>query len=669
MTKTLELENLPKNPVIIVGGGLAGLSAAHQCLINGSNVVLLDKQPFFGGNSTKATSGINGSLTNTQIDLNIKDSPLNFLNDTLKSGKNQGDPKLAKVLTYQSASTIDWLEENFNLDLSLVSRLGGHSQPRTHRGKSARFPGMEITFALIEKLEFLAKEDPSRVYISSRSNVIELIKDPDNSDIIIGLKFEKLLQTYSIYGPVILATGGYAADYNNKNNDSLLAKYRPDLLHLPTTNGNHATGDGQKLVINAGGIGIDLDKVQVHPTGLVNPKNPNSKFIFLAGEALRGEGAIMIDADGKRFCDELGTRDYVSNEMTKVKGPIRLIMNSKAVKALPFHVRHYRSRKLMETFTGEELVKEIGCEKKVLQTEFDNYNKYANYKVKHPRRTIDPFGKTFFSATPFSLDDTFEVSIITRVVHFTMGGVKIDPQARVVSKETEKPMDGLYAAGELAGNIHGFNRLGGSSLLACVCFGRVSGNSATSYLLKNLSNQKPIQAPIPPNNMNSTNNMNMNKNSGFDMDMNEILLNLDPSKPNKIVVSFNNQTLAENFFSQGNFNSNSNNNNNNNSNNSTREEQPLKIDTVLTIPPQEYTMEEVAKHNSEESCWVVVKNVVLDLTSFYNLHPGGKNALINFAGQDATEAFGMLHDDNVILKYAPTTVIGRIKGKEPFLKC
>ena len=103
---------------------VSGLSAAHTIYLAGGNVVVLDKQGFFGGNSTKATSGINGALTRTQVDSNIKDSVKQFYDDTLKSARDKARPDLIKVLTYKSAAAVEWLQDVFNLDLTLVSRLG-----------------------------------------------------------------------------------------------------------------------------------------------------------------------------------------------------------------------------------------------------------------------------------------------------------------------------------------------------------------------------------------------------------------------------------------------------------------------------------------------------------------------------------------------------------------
>lgn len=142
-----------------------------------------------------------------------------------------------------------------------------------------------------------------------------------------------------------------------------MKKYRPDLGHLPTTNGDHCTGDGIKMGLEIGADVVDMEWVQVHPTGLVHPQDPNAKVKFLAAEALRGVGGILLDANGERFADELGRRDYVTSQMGN-KGPFRLILNSKASKEIEWHCKHYMGRGLMKHFAnGAELAKEIGCTK------------------------------------------------------------------------------------------------------------------------------------------------------------------------------------------------------------------------------------------------------------------------------------------------------------------
>merc|ERR1719203_1366256 len=154
-TKPTNLKALAQgSQAIVIGGGLAGMSAANTMLECGGKVVLLDKSSFCGGNSTKATSGINGAGTKGQAAKGIKDSIELFTSDTLKGGAKR--PEVAKILCGNSGADVDWLVEKFNLDLSLVARLGGHSAPRTHRG-AERFPGMTITYALIQMVEKVAE--------------------------------------------------------------------------------------------------------------------------------------------------------------------------------------------------------------------------------------------------------------------------------------------------------------------------------------------------------------------------------------------------------------------------------------------------------------------------------------------------------------------------------
>ena len=271
------------------------------------------------------------------------------------------------------------------------------------------FPGMTITYALMERLEDIAEKQPNRARIIKKARATKLIKEGEE---VIGIEYEKDGQTLKEYGPVILATGGYAADFTE---DSLLKKYRPDIYNLPTTNGDHCTGDGHKMVLAIGGKAIDLEKVQVHPTGLVDPKDPDSKVKFLAAEALRGVGGLLLNAEGKRFCDELGHRDYVTGEIWKTKGPVRLVLNGKASKEIEWHCKHYVGRGLMKKVnSGEELAREIGVPVSRLRATFDDYNDIASGKKK------DPYGKKFFHNAPLSVDDIFHVALMSPVLHYTM---------------------------------------------------------------------------------------------------------------------------------------------------------------------------------------------------------------------------------------------------------
>ncbi|KAF2836510.1 Flavocytochrome c [Patellaria atrata CBS 101060] len=631
--------------IIVVGAGLSGLSAAHTIYLAGGNVLLLDKNNFMGGNSTKATSGINGALTRTQVEHKIQDSVQQFYDDTLKSARDKARPDLIKVLTYKSAAAVEWLQDVFNLDLTLVSRLGGHSQPRTHRGHDAKFPGMAITYALMQRFEELAEAEPDRVQLIKKAKVVKVNKDGNKAT---GVTYLFNGEETTVDGPVVLATGGYAADFSET---SLLRKHRPDTFDLSTTNGAHATGDGHKMLMEIGANGIDMDKVQVHPTGLVDPKDPGSKWKFLAAEALRGEGGLLLNSKGQRFSDELGHRDYVSGKLweQKEKGnwPIRLVLNSKASNVLDFHTRHYSGRGLMKKMTGKELAKEMGCGEKALQDTFKDYNAIAEGKKK------DPEGKKFFHNGPFDISDTFHVAVMEPVLHFTMGGIEINDKAQVLNHDS-KPFDGLFVCGELAGGVHGANRLGGSSLLGCVVYGRVAGESAAKYLFQNLLSGGVSTAA---------------------QRLGQISLHIDPSQPGKVSVEWGN---ASDSSSQGPQSKPAQQSQKSAgpvlNGNAKDSEDPGKVSTPnkpkeFSIPDKEFTLEEVAKHNKKEDLWIAVKGIVLDVTNWVDEHPGGPQALFSHMGRDASEEFEMLHDDEVIPKYAPEIVIGKVKGQKVTLEC
>merc|ERR1712125_115985 len=253
------------------------------------------------------------------------------------------------------------------------------------------------------------------------------------------------------YGPVILCSGGFGADFGS---DSLLAKYRPDLLHLPTTNGEHCTGDAIKMVDAVGAASVDLEWVQVHPTGLVKPEEPDAKVKFLAAEALRGVGGLVFDAEGRRFANELGRRDYVTGEMWKNKPPFRLCLNKAASDEIIWHCKHYTGRGVMKFYeNGEELAKDMGIPVDVLVKTHDGHYEAAKKTEKDPDGGSWPAypsgkswdevsgktgsGKKFFhNIIPGSQvpKEEFYVAIITPVIHYCMGGLACSVDAEVLDK-------------------------------------------------------------------------------------------------------------------------------------------------------------------------------------------------------------------------------------------
>jgi flavocytochrome c len=490
----------------------------------------------------------------------------------------------------------------------------------------------------MEKLEEIAEADPDRVQMVRKARVTSLIYEDGE---VKGVEYEFKGEKHREHGPVILATGGYAADFHDVN--SLLKKHRPDLMHLSTTNGDWSVGEGHKMTAAIGGNLIDMEKVQVHPTGLVDPKEPDAKVKFLAAEALRGCGGLLLDNEGKRFVDELQKRDWVSNAMFKHdKFPVRLVLNGKASQEIEWHCKHYTSRGLMKRFEhGRDLAKEIGCDENTLKETFEKYTKIASGDEK------DPFGKKYFSNGPFVMDDYFYVAQMQPVLHYTMGGLEINDKAEVLDTN-QKVIPGLFACGEIAGGVHGANRLGGSSLLGCVVFGRVAGDTSSAYLLRNVSSGKiatgragqvaqHLQTTVSVHPESKNVQLTFSWAGGAE---GQQAVSGQPSAAESAPPT---QTSTAGPTSHQ------------------ATSQNNKKDIEQKQEERQISMEEVAKHDKEGDAWVVVEDMVLKVDDFLPDHPGGPKAILMFAGKDATEGFLQFHETSVIKKYASDTVIGKLK--------
>ncbi|KAH6629142.1 FAD binding domain-containing protein [Boeremia exigua] len=460
MFSTILDDDMSTKCAIVVGSGLAGLSAASQLVKRNVPVRVLEQAAKPGGNSIKASSGINGAPTRFQPALEPEDA---FYADTVSSaGKRMFShtterENLIKTLTEGSAGAVHWLVEEKGVDLSKVARLGGHSYARTHRG-----PGPPPGFAIISALLKSLKESPL-FHLQTSCTVTKVLQERKR---VIGVEYIDSNGNYEeLHGPVIFASGGFGGDAKG-----LLAQYRPDLAGFPST--NDPRPGTQPLLAAAGAQLVDMDSVQVHPTGFVDPADPESPLKFLAAELLRGEGGILL-LNGARFVNELDTREHVANAITSTPAPsetarqwaVQLVLDEATYSAAKSHVDFYIFKNLMRKTT----VADLGA---------DALKTIETYAATVSHATADPFGRTAFGA--WALKDPTPESVVyvgqvTPIVHYTMGGVLINAQSEVVT-EHGAPIAGLWGAGEITGGIHGGNRLGGSSLLECVVFGRIAGD-------------------------------------------------------------------------------------------------------------------------------------------------------------------------------------------------
>lgn len=482
-------------PVVVVGGGLAGLAASIEASRAGATVALMEKGNRIGGNSAKATSGINGALTAAQKGTGAPDSIAAFTADIIKSGGGRSDPELVDVLARRSTEAVEWLE-TFGLDLSLLSQCGGHDAPRTHRippGADGR--PVPVGWTTVQKVYKYVEDHPEDISVMTNAHVTSLTTDDAGK--VTGVRYRQGGEGEDIDLPaaaVVLTTGGYAYD---RSEGSLLSEFAPERLHLATTSGPQATGDGVRLGQAAGATLVDMDQVQIHPTSLVDPEDQTNLSKFLAPEAMRGSGGILVDAEGRRFANELTTRSVLTDAIFKAGAPIKggkkvedtegiaptvayLLLDQEAADAfgpgvLGFYMSKGLVRRAENAAEAAQMMRHDDAS--VLTATLEAYTEAANGK------RADDFGKTVFPSKEFLATEPLYIAIITPAIHYTMGGVRIDSEGRALGELAgdggdASPIPGLFAAGEVTGGVHGVNRLAGNSLLECVVIGRLAGQHA-----------------------------------------------------------------------------------------------------------------------------------------------------------------------------------------------
>ena len=654
---------------VVVGGGLAGLTAALTLLDRGARVILLEKEAFAGGNSQWASSGING--VNVSDPAN-PDSIAAFREDCEKSSlgggagsatgatlesNEEGVDERADVppapesiehvaaLAEGSAATLEWFKTRVGVDLNQVGQLGGHSHARTHRPASG-MAGSVLVTATQKACDAYAERGAFVMRRRARATEIVVGADGatrgvrwlpvakrarDDAENVTRVSDENVL--HAVAAPaVILATGGFAGDREGAN--SLLRAHAPRAASFATTNTAGTTGDGHKMALSLGAAAVDMSNVQIHPTGFVDPKDPVAPTKTLAAEILRGAGGLLLTRDGRRFVDELGTRDYVSGRMlaearaeAEAGGEpmheghsltFALLLNARAAAEAEKHVALYVAKGLLERVQGVARVaawlkRELGGGqvanaaarahrgKRTVEAALrDTLRAYDASAVRATAETeanangtarfaCPLTNKTRFAGAPFlgertpgvsrdasfAMRETFYVGRVTPVTHYTMGGVRVDDDGRVVRNEAraaktgQSVVPGLFAAGELVGGVHGKNRLGGNALTECAVFGRRVG----------------LAVPLPPR----------------DRD--------DPDSASDKASD-------------------------------------LAADSAATV-----TRAELARHASAADCWVALYGEVYDLTDFAEDHPAGAEAITRFAGTDGTRGFDAVHSPEMLEEF------------------
>lgn len=437
--------------VAIIGAGGAGLSAAVEAAKSGASVIVLEKMPMVGGNTVRAVGGINAAGTRFQAAKGINDSPELFYQDTLKGGKNLNDPSLVRTLANKAAESVEWLI-SMGADLSDVTISGGASVPRTHRPADGSPVGVTVVKTLNSEAQRLG------IKILLNTQATEIMTDANGK--VTGVK---AVQKGSIpvtvkAKAVVLATGGFGA------NQDMVTKYRPELKGFGTTNHPGATGDGLVMAEKLGAAFVDIDQIQIHPTVI-----PGTGI--LVTEAVRGDGAILVNRQGQRFINELETRDVTSAAVLKQPGKTAFLIFDQGLRSGLKAIEEFANY-LVSADSIEALGSKLGIDGKTLAATVASYNKFV------AAGKDEAFGRKNLARE--IKEGPFYAVEITPGVHHTMGGVKINTSAQVIARNGQ-PIPGLYAAGEVTGGVHGANRLGGNAVADIVTFGRIAGENAAAY--------------------------------------------------------------------------------------------------------------------------------------------------------------------------------------------
>lgn len=311
----------------------------------------------------------------------------------------------------QSPSGIAFLESN-GVDLSVLAQLGGHSAKRTHRNKS----GPNVGFAIISALQKTVEKMPN-IEVRTATLADKFVLE-DGGAAIRGLELKAAdgVSTTVESPVVILATGGFSAS------KQMLQRFAPGLDKFPTTNGAWALGEGILLAESVGADLTHMDKVQLHPTGFINPKDREAGHRFLAPEAIRGSGAVLFNHQGKRFVNELTTRDKASQAILAQPGQTAyMFLFEDGAKAMASSLGFYKHVGIVRAVNSvKEAAEAYSLDPAVVLAELNAYASACSGATK------DPFGKEVF---PFpispieSVDTQTEIHVmeIAPTLHYCMG--------------------------------------------------------------------------------------------------------------------------------------------------------------------------------------------------------------------------------------------------------
>ncbi|BES64283.1 urocanate reductase [Gottschalkiaceae bacterium SANA] len=443
--------------VVVVGAGGAGMTAAITAKEAGTDVVVLEKMSFVGGNTLVSGGELNVPGSWVQENKGVEDSVEQYTADTLKGGDNQANPELVAVLAENALAGAEWLRDEIkvNYQSDYLMQFGGHSVPR------AIFPEGGSGYEMISKLKVKADELGIPFHMNTRATRLLT----DESGRVIGVEATKGDQTLTFLAEngVVLATGGFGSNVEMRM--AYNAEYDE---RYNTTDQEGTTGDGIAMAEAVGADLVDMEFIQTYPacsttTGILS---------YVADT--RFDGALLFNKEGDRFVGELDRRDVISKGILAQTDSVGyLVWDNQVTEAS--HMENFQKEydelvkngELYKADSVEELANHFGLNLSVMQAVLDQYNediKTSGEDSVWNRRGLK-----------FAIEEApFYIQKVAPSVHHTMGGIVINTQAQVMTAEGQA-VEGLYAAGEVTGGIHGKNRLGGNAITDLTVFGRIAG--------------------------------------------------------------------------------------------------------------------------------------------------------------------------------------------------
>jgi succinate dehydrogenase/fumarate reductase flavoprotein subunit/predicted heme/steroid binding protein len=586
---------------IVIGAGLAGMSATFELLERGCFVTIIDKSHHFPpGNSHKASIGLCAPGINMEgMKLDAQDSMADVMVDS-------GDNFMAN-----STSDVEWLLSRFMKiendqhtqdDAATLSDFCSVTTP----GKKGNNCVIGAKNALIGTV--MSGQAWLCVAKLSRTSLLEVIRGGEvlrllqENGKVVGCEYlDTDGMTSTIMGTVVLATGGYGG---TGEEGSLMAKFNPTGLSENTLSGERVDGRGIEMAMEVGAGVERLDEVNLYPLAAsFDGTEDDDRVRILISTLLLGAGGVLLDASGKRFCDEKGTdpADITRMMKTSAKGPFRLVVHTED---LPQNVQWicdwYMKNKILKVKSPGNIAQEMGVDVSLIEAATGTRPQASG-------------GRQLYTQE------------VAPAIYTCTGGIKVKKETGQVTSDRGYVIDGLYAAGEAAcGPSQKMYAKTGVPLLHCVYSGKAAGFGAATYMN---GGKEPVKKDI-------TSLLEWLK-VGTEDPKTERQVSQDSKKATETDLQLKTkEDLIALVLKM-------------------REAGPPAAPVAEAAPavpegPPPITVDDVAKHNTKEDAWLIVNGEVVDVTGFIQKHPGGVQAICQYLGKDASEEWNTIHKKGMV---------------------